>query len=409
MNLFDGSLSGHQPGAKKPQHKSKANGHAAGWMALCQKSPRGDTPLSNLHNVLLALRLDPAFLGAFRYDEMRRVIIGLNGKIKDRDVACTREWLQAHGLSIIGTETVRDAIDIVSGENAFHPLRDWLDGLEWDGQLRLTDWLHTYLGAEDNEYHRSIGSMFLTAMVARAFKPGIQADYMMVLEGPQGELKSQACRVLGGEYYSSDLPDLHSDPVRVAMHLRGKWLIEISELSAFSRADGHRLKAFITNQCEQFIPKYARYEVDEPRTCLFIGTTNDDDYLKDETGGRRFWPVKCGNINIEALRSNRAQIYAEAVMNYRRDAHWWPDRPFEAAHIAPQQAARLMLDAWHDPVREWLIGKNRTSLMDVAQGALSFEKARFSSADQRRLATVLRQLGWKLRRLETARVWEPAP
>jgi predicted P-loop ATPase len=405
MNPFQGL--GGQFGGKKPRHPG--NGHGAGWLALCQRSPRSETPIPNLHNALMALRLDPAFVGAFKYDEMLRAVIGPAGKIQDHDIARIQEWLQEHGLPRIGADAVRDAVALVARDHTVHPLRDWLKDLEWDGELRLANWLHTYLGAEDNEYHRSVGSMFLVGMVARVFQPGCQSDYMLVLEGPQGELKSQACRVLGGQYFSSDLPDLHTDAVRVAMHLRGKWLIEISELSAFSKADGYRLKAFVTNQCEQFLPKYARYEVDEPRTCLFVGTTNDDSYLKDDTGGRRFWPVKCGNINLEALGCARDQLFAEAVAGYQRKAQWWPDRGFEKTHIAPQQAARLWVDAWEEPVRDWLLGHNRASLMEIAQGALSIEKAKFSSADQRRLATVLRGLGWKLTRSMTARFWEPAP
>ena len=135
-------------------------------------------------------------------------------------------------------------VEAVARENSFHPVRDQLTSLKWDGTERLTKWLVTYLGAEDSQYVTTIGRMFLIALVARIFKPGCQADYMIVLEGSQGQMKSTACRVLGGEYFSDDLPDIqHKD---VKEHLRDKWLIEVGEMHAMSRVETTLLKAFIT-------------------------------------------------------------------------------------------------------------------------------------------------------------------
>src|SRR5262249_6152879 len=150
-----------------------------------------------------------------------------------------------------------------------------------------------------------------------------------------GVLKSQAVQVLAGEYYSDTLPDLTIDPVRLSQHLRGKWIIEVSELHSFSRAEATHLKAFLTTQVEQYTPKYARTEAKEPRQCVFIGTTNRAAYLIDETGGRRFWPVRCGTIDLEALRTDREQLLAEAVVDFKADKPWWPERKFEEAWITP--------------------------------------------------------------------------
>jgi predicted P-loop ATPase len=238
-----------------------------------------------------------------------------------------------------------------------------------------------------------VGRMFLMSMVARILRPGCQCDYMLVLEGPQGARKSTVCKILGSEWFSDNLPDV-SGGKDVQQHLAGKWLLEIAELSAMSRAETASLKAFITRTEERYRPPYGRKEIIQPRQCVFIGTTNKALYLRDETGGRRFWPLKVGKIHTDALASDRDQLFAEAVVAYRAGEQWWPDGDFERQYIAPEQEARFETDTWEDNIRTYLKGRTRILIGDIARDALFLETPRIGTADQRRITAVLERLGW---------------
>jgi predicted P-loop ATPase len=295
---------------------------SAPWLKDCLRDGRGHI-VANLANVLIALRAAPELLGALAYDEMLcapllmielPIAPGAEApicappprQVRDEDVSQLQEFLQHNGMPKVGKDTTHQAVDQRARERAFHPVRRYLEEREWDGIARLGHWLSDYLGAEATAYTSRIGRMFVVALVARIFDPGCKADYVLVLEGEQGAGKSSACRVLAGEWFSDSLPDIHHKDAKE--HLRGKWLIEIAELSAIGKADAEALKAFISRPIERFRGSYGRKEVTEPRQCLFIGTTNKSVYLKDETGARRFWPVKVGKVDINRLTRARPTV-----------------------------------------------------------------------------------------------------
>jgi hypothetical protein len=381
------------------------------WLADCIREK--NKPLPILANVLIALRA--LWPGRFAVDEMAftpLLMASLDDAshieprpITDVDLGLLQDQLQHRGLPRIGKDVVHQAVEIVAHEHRFHPVRNYLDSLAWDGEPRLGGLFCRYFGAVAAPYIENISAMFLISMVARIYKPGCKADHLPVLEGPQGTLKSSACSVLGGKWFSDNLPDITTGK-EASQHLRGKWLIEVSEMHAMNRAEAAQLKAFITRSIERYRPPYGRCEVHEPRQCVFVGSTNKAAYLRDETGGRRFWPVRCGTIDTDALARDRDQLFAEAVARYHAGAQWWPDRDFEREHIAPVQEGRYEADAWEESIGDYLILSSRVTVGQVAREALGMDKGKIGTADQRRIAAAMERLGWERERPAGKTDWQ---
>ena len=362
-------------------------------------------PLGNLANVMTVLRQDDALQGSLGYDEMLMAPMWKRERVlTDADVASIQEQLQHIGLPSVGKDTTFQAVDCVARENSYHPVREYLDRLEWDGTPRLDEWLTTYVGVEASQYTSRVGSMFLISMIARIRKPGCKVDHLLVLEGEQGILKSATCSVLGGKWFSDHLPDITAGK-DVSQHLRGKWLIEVAEMHAMNRAEATLLKSFITRDTERYRPSYGRFEIIEPRQCCFIGTTNKDTYLRDETGGRRFWPVKVGALDVDSLARDRDQLFAEAAQLHLDGVHWWPDKTFEREHIVAQQEQRYEADVWEETISTFLKDHDRVTVGQVAREALGFENQRIGTADQRRIAAAMDRLGWQREKRVSSHRW----
>jgi hypothetical protein len=218
-----------------------------------------------------------------------------------------------------------------------------------------------------------------------------------------------------------------STPKTRACIFGGKWLIEVAELRAYSRAAIDEFKEFLVRDTDRYRPPWGRKDVHERRQCVFLGTTNKELYLRDETGNRRSWPVKTGQIDLDNLRRDRDQLFAEAVWRFKNGERWWPDAAFERTKIATEQEARFEADIWEQPIEQFLRGKTRTTLMEIAIGALGYEVTRpamtvsgnepqpvrgtpinrLNINDQRRIAGILIHLEWEPKRNEHGRWWEP--
>jgi hypothetical protein len=213
------------------------------------------------------------------------------------------EWIQREVGIFAGQELVGAAIQTVAQKRPFHPVREYLNALKWDREPRIDTWLSRYLGVAENTYSKAVGAAWLISAVARVMKPGTKVDTALILEGKQGIGKSSALRILGGEWFTDDLADMGSKDSK--MQSMGAWIIELAELSSMTRSEVERVKNFMGMEVDSFRPPYGRNTIDVPRQCVYAGSTNRDDYLLDQTGNRRFWPVHCaGAFDLQHLRAD---------------------------------------------------------------------------------------------------------
>ena len=270
-----------------------------------------------------------------------------------RDYTMIRIAFNAIGVKP-STEAIRDGVDFWASMNAFNPVTDWLNGLTWDGVARLDDWLITYLGADQPDWCRIAGPRFVIGMVARAMQPGCKMDNALVLEGPQGTGKSTAANVLAGEGYFADrLPNIHDK--EALLHIQGMWVVEISELAAIKKSEVEEIKGFLSSKTDRFRTPYDTQPHDHPRRTVFIATTNETTYLKDPTGDRRWWPVRCATIDIDALQRDRAQLFAEATHRYQAGERW--DLTHDENRIATrEQNKRRKVSEWFGSISAFCEG-----------------------------------------------------
>lgn len=314
--------------------------------------------------------------------------------IADWHAAYLAQWVLAdHGV-VVGIDTMHHAIEAAAAQAGYDPLVQYLSALTWDGTRRIDTWLTTYLGAEDSAAARLSGRLWLISAAARGLDHGCQADHVLVLEGMrQGEGKSRALRILGGDYYGT-LPSL-DEYHRAADVIRGRWIVEIGELDAIRGRSASKVKDFLTQPSDIFRPAYARTKICAPRACVYAGTTNESHYLDDPTGARRYWPVLVRRLDDQALQRDRDQLIAEAVHEYRAGSQWWPTTDDECATLRHSASDRQEEDVWTEQVLRAAAAAER-STCDILVAAVGLEPARQTRKEASRVAGILRFHGYSL-------------
>ena len=330
-------------------------------------------------NAITILANDLNWRGILAWDEFRQEIVfrrapswceddapagGTQSRdLDDRSTVRLQSWLmRRYGLNL-GKESVMDAAWSVASVNTFNSAKEELENVEWDGKSRLDHWLCAYLGARNTPFVAFAGRAFLISAVARVYDPGVQADYVLILEGDQDLGKSSSLRALFGEHFSETPLDLDSKDRFVG--LRGIMCQSFDELASMMKSDQNSVKTFFTCPIDTYRPPYGRNSVRVKRQCVFAGTVNPPEgvgYLKDSTGNRRYWPILCGArgpITPEmraALLADRRQLWAEAVVAYKAGEKWWPHSPELNALCKAEQSKREETSPWEETIEAWLSG-----------------------------------------------------
>jgi predicted P-loop ATPase len=386
---------------------AKARPDEPEWVARMTRTREGALA-KTAGNVAAILRHDPRWRGVLAFDERayQAVFVAappfptwradetLPAQVIDHHAGDLSEWLEVEYGMPAAEPLCASTLQRVAREHPFDAVRDYLDALTWTGECLVDTWLTRFLGVADTTYTRAVGRAWLVSAVARVYRPGAKVDHALILEGPQGAGKSAALQVLAGrsEWFADSLPAVESKDA--AEGIQRRWIVELAELTALRRAEVESMKAFLTRDTDRYRPAYGRVTVDRPRRCVFAGTTNDDAYLNDPSGARRFWPVRCGTIDLDGLRAAVDQLWAEAVVLFREGAQWWLDESTEAA-AREVQASRATVDPWGDTVEAYLAERDEASVRELfSPDALDVPTRMLGARESKRIEAILRRLGW---------------
>lgn len=362
------------------------------------------------HNLISIIDHDAAWIGRLEFDEFRQQITDRGAEFTDAHEIELKAWFEQHWIEgEVKTSVVREAVCAVANRHPVHPVRDKLAALAWDGVERLPTFFTDFCGTPFTPYSEAVGRALFVSAVARIFKPGCKVDTMVVLEGSQGIGKSRLIQVLFGANWHCDITEAPGN-LDFYQNLRGKWVGEFSELGSLGKADQNRVKQALSGTHDTYRASYGRNSRTYPRQFIFTGSTNKKEYLQDETGARRYLPVECAEIDIEAVTPLVSQLWAEAVCRHQAGEKWW-----DIPDAADEQDQRYQADSWEDYVSAYLdkrIGDGsdpftreiRVTVSDVLEFGLFLKIEKHGKSEQTRVGAIMARLKWRLKRETTGTV-----
>lgn len=404
------------PGTKRLYIADIAS-HDSTWEDLLLKSNRGLIKPC-LSNALKIIRNHSRLKGLLKFNQRSqntiwdssppwRTITPETQFMTDADAIELAEFIADVSGADMGKTTLFDAMVAESMHRQYDPVADYLTSLRWDGEERLNMWIPTYFGAEPTPFVCASGAAWAISAVARTFRPGCQADYMIVLEGlKQGEKKSSGLEILAGsEFYADIVIDPSAKDTVLSLH--GPWIVEWGELAGMSNREAQTAKQFLTRKTDRIRPPYQRAMANLQRRVVIAGTTNDEVYLKDQTGNRRFWPIRIKKCDRDALARDRDDIWAEAVARFNAGEIWYlTDTLEETARL--EQERRTIIDPWEDFIIEALNDGYMSNRDFISTNELlsemKIEKSQQHAGTSKRISAIMRRLGWYYGRKRVDRV-----
>lgn len=398
---------------------------------MLQYDAKGAKVLENFYNMALILEHHEEWQGRIRFDAFRNLPMLDDRPVNDRTEYRISEWLgKYYEFGGNRRQILSDAIKSVASKSEYDALLEWIDDLpDWDGTQRIDTWMIDLCGAENNDYSKWVSKVTLLQMINRALNPGCIARLVPIWNGLENQGKSTAVAMLGGEWATTLKISLESKEAHMAIH--GYWIAELEELDTLYKTSEARLKAFLTNTSDHYVPKYANHSVDYPRRTVFIGTTNDSDYLRGLTGNTRFLPINTGEFDLDGIKEQREQLFAEAKewLLENHSTPWWQEPEKLRDIIKEQRDSRRVMNVYEEDLRIFLdgeggnnyfeqIGKKgpreskfkylkKTTMSDIFELYIKAEsKEKWKDAAlQRQITEALKALGWYRKKANSVNWW----
>ena len=374
--------------------------------------------IKSIMNLVLCFEIDENLQDLFHYNEFsasfeyakdfqwpeRTKIIPKGKRIEDEDIIFLQYYLCHNRQFEMDIKKIRNALIERADRKSWHPVKEYLNGLSWDGKERLNQWLKIGCGVDDNIYSQEVGRKWITAAVSRIYSPGIKFDHVLVLEGKENIGKSTVLRTLGGEFFTDSVSLLQKEADIVAKMI-GNWFIELAEMNSVKRQESEFIKGFLSCQVDEQRLAFRRDPKKYCRQSVFAGTSNNMAYLLDADGNRRFWPVLCTKIDIDWLRENKNQLFAEAKHIF--DSHIWSrEEPWgeklflegKSLEISKsQQKMRLGTDeVMEEVISRFLIGRDDVTMLEILKGCFNYENKDLTNRSQSMvIGRILRKLGFE--------------